>query len=95
MKFAFNNKTYINLNIGYGNKTFEEMGRAKFLALQIVDNLENTLNIYFKFSLLCLLPFHYVIQSYLLGKFNREQKVFNIQKRTIRIMAGVKKSVSC
>jgi hypothetical protein len=33
--------------------------------------LENT---HFKISLLCLFPFHYVIWSYLLGKFNIQQK---------------------
>jgi hypothetical protein len=33
MKFATNNKTCINLNIGYYNKTIEEVGATEFLAL--------------------------------------------------------------
>jgi hypothetical protein len=39
MKFVINNKTCINLNIGYYNKTIEEVGITKFLSLQIDDNL--------------------------------------------------------
>jgi hypothetical protein len=38
MKFAANNKTYTNLNIGY-DKTTEEVGTTKFLGLQIDNNL--------------------------------------------------------
>jgi hypothetical protein len=39
MKFATNEKTCINLNIGYDNKTVEEVLTAKFLGLQIDNNL--------------------------------------------------------
>jgi hypothetical protein len=39
MKFATNNKTSINCNIGYGNKTTEEVLTTKFLGLQIDNNL--------------------------------------------------------
>jgi len=31
-------------------------------------------NRYFKSSLVCIFPFHYVFQNYHVGKFNREQK---------------------
>jgi hypothetical protein len=39
MKFATNSKTCINLNIGYDNKTIEEVLTTKFLGLQIDNNL--------------------------------------------------------
>jgi hypothetical protein len=39
MKFATSNKTSINFNIGYGNKTIEEILRTKLLGLQIDNNL--------------------------------------------------------
>jgi hypothetical protein len=39
MKFTTNNKTSINLNIGYDNKTTEEVLTTKFLGLQIDNNL--------------------------------------------------------
>jgi hypothetical protein len=37
MKFTTNNKTSINFNIGYDDKTIEEVLTTKFLGLQI-DN---------------------------------------------------------
>jgi hypothetical protein len=39
IKFAANNKTVINLNIGYVNKTIEKVGTTRFCGLQIDDNL--------------------------------------------------------
>jgi hypothetical protein len=47
MKLATNNKTSINFNIGYDDKTIEEILTTKFLGLQIDNNLtgESTLNI--------------------------------------------------
>jgi hypothetical protein len=39
MKFATNNKTSINFNIGYDDKTIEEVLTAKFLGLQFDNNL--------------------------------------------------------
>jgi hypothetical protein len=39
MKFSTNNKTCINLNISYDNKTTEETGRTKFTGLQTDNNL--------------------------------------------------------
>jgi hypothetical protein len=39
MKFCANNKTCVNLNIGYGNKTIREVETTKFLGLQIDNNL--------------------------------------------------------
>jgi hypothetical protein len=39
MKFATNNKTCINLNIGYDNNTIEDLLTNKFIGLQIDDNL--------------------------------------------------------
>jgi hypothetical protein len=39
VKFATNKKTCINLNIGYDNRTIEEASTAKFLGLQIYNNL--------------------------------------------------------
>jgi hypothetical protein len=35
MKFTTNNKTSINFNIGYDNKTIEKVAATKFLSLQI------------------------------------------------------------
>jgi hypothetical protein len=49
----------------------------------------------FEIILLCLLPLHYVIWNYFLGKLNRQQKVFYIQKKIIRVMAGTKRRASC
>jgi hypothetical protein len=40
MKFTTNNKTSINFNIGYDNKTTEEVLTTKFLGLQFQDNLK-------------------------------------------------------
>jgi hypothetical protein len=37
-KFTINNKTIININTGYGNKTTEEVLTTKFLGLQIDGN---------------------------------------------------------
>jgi hypothetical protein len=39
MKFAANNKTSISFNVGYDNKTIEEVLTATFLGLKIVDNI--------------------------------------------------------
>jgi hypothetical protein len=39
MKFSANNKTCINLNVGYDTKTIEEVLTTKFLGLQISNNL--------------------------------------------------------
>jgi hypothetical protein len=39
LKFATNNKTRINLNIGYDNKIIIEILTTKFLGLQIDNNL--------------------------------------------------------
>jgi hypothetical protein len=39
MKFFTSNKTFVNLNIEYDNKTIEEVETAKFLGLQIDNNL--------------------------------------------------------
>jgi hypothetical protein len=104
MKFTTTNKISINFNIGYDNKTIEEVFTPKFLGLQI-DNLNWKKHIEyiipkFKFSmlchedshtivesrcikicLLCLFPFSYIIWSYLLGKFNRQQKEYLSSKR--------------
>jgi hypothetical protein len=50
----------------------------------------------FKISLLRLFPFHNVMWNYFLRKLNRQQKkVFYIQKKIIRIMAGTKRKASC
>jgi hypothetical protein len=38
IKFSINNKTNINFNIGYDNKTIEEVVTTKFLCLQIDNN---------------------------------------------------------
>ena len=38
MKFSANIKTYVNLNISYGNKTVKVL-TSKFLGLQILSNL--------------------------------------------------------
>jgi hypothetical protein len=40
MKFCINNKTWVNLNIGYDDKTIEEVETTKFLGLQIDNNLK-------------------------------------------------------
>jgi hypothetical protein len=39
MKFTTSKKTSINFNIGYDNKTIEEVLTAKFPGLQIDNNL--------------------------------------------------------
>jgi hypothetical protein len=39
MKFCTNNKTCVNLNTGYGNKTLGEVETTKFLRLQTDNNL--------------------------------------------------------
>jgi hypothetical protein len=39
MKFCTNNKTGVNLNMGYDEKTIEEVETTKFLGLQVVSNL--------------------------------------------------------
>jgi hypothetical protein len=49
----------------------------------------------FKINVLCLLPLHHVIWSYFWGNSTDSKKVFYIQKRIIRIMAGTKRRASC
>jgi hypothetical protein len=39
MKFATNNKTSVNFNTGYDDKTIQEVLTPKFLGLQIDNNL--------------------------------------------------------
>jgi hypothetical protein len=39
MKFCTNNKTCVNLNMGFDDKTIEEVETTKFLGLQIDSNL--------------------------------------------------------
>jgi hypothetical protein len=40
MKFCTNNRTCVNLNTGYDDKTIEEGITTKFLGLQIDSNLD-------------------------------------------------------
>jgi hypothetical protein len=47
-----------------------------------------------KIILLCLFSLYHVIWSNYMGKFNRQHKVFNMQKKVTRIMAIIKKAVS-
>jgi hypothetical protein len=54
MKFATNNKTCINLNIGYDDKTTEEVLTTQFLGLQTDNN-----TIYFYKSI-----FLFIYESY-------------------------------
>jgi hypothetical protein len=39
MKFCTNNKTCVNLNMGFDDETIEEVETTKFLGLQIDSNL--------------------------------------------------------
>jgi hypothetical protein len=47
MKFCTNNKTCVNLNIGYDDKSVEEVETTKFLCLQIDSNLNWKAHIHF------------------------------------------------
>jgi hypothetical protein len=40
MKFCTTNKNYVNLRIGYVDKTIEDTETTKFLGLQVDNNLK-------------------------------------------------------
>jgi hypothetical protein len=50
MKFCTNNKAYFNLNMGYSDKSIEEVETTRFLCLQTGNNL----NLKHIFNTLCI-----------------------------------------
>ena len=58
---------------------------SKHLIQRAVPRGQSPNYLYFEISFLCIFPFHYVSWSYLLGKFNSQQKkIFTVHKNIIR-----------
>jgi hypothetical protein len=61
--------------------------------LSLEDSYTNVESRYFKIS--CLFPFSHVMWTYLLRKFNRQQKSIYHPRENFRIISDVKRGVSC